>query len=159
MKIVSVFVRVKPLAVLQGHTAPVTSCTFGPGATKLATASRDMVSLKLTLLRVVFTLYLWWGGRERDIVCVLGLCECEQDIIVLASNNADTTQAPLLMPHSVLQSVKIWDLMVCQMDSSPAPECTLTRCHADWINACSWSNVSDFMVSLYIDWAYMLFLM
>ncbi|PVD30085.1 hypothetical protein C0Q70_09346 [Pomacea canaliculata] len=81
---------VKPLAVLQGHTAPVTSCTFGPGATKLATASRDM-------------------------------------------------------------SVKIWDLMVCQMDSSPAPECTLTRCHADWINACSWSNVSDFMVTASSD--------
>ncbi|KAK7488729.1 hypothetical protein BaRGS_00020026 [Batillaria attramentaria] len=33
---------VKPLATLRGHTGPVTSCTFGPGAQKLATASRDM---------------------------------------------------------------------------------------------------------------------
>ena len=51
----------KPLAILRDHTGPVTGCSFGPGARKLATCSRDMVCIT-QLLEVC--------------VCVCNLCLC-----------------------------------------------------------------------------------
>ena len=49
-----------------------------------------------------------------------------------------------------LQSILVWDVPVSswgRMNLKLHPTQVLRECHADWINDCAWSNMSDFIVS------------
>ncbi len=124
--------RASPQATLRGHTAPVTSCTFNTENNKLATASRDAVSVDYTM-KIGIKLYCVKVEAEKYTNISIAT--------VLYCVNMCTSSY-----FCLFQSVMIWDMFTALVDPDPTPESTIHACHNDWINSCVWSNIGNFLV-------------